>query len=365
MKRITQIDCIRGLMLVIMTVDHLQYMAFSRLSEHTINFTYQTFGFVAAVEGFVFLSGLVFGLVYTPKLINDESNFNRVVWRRWRLIYYYHLGLLLILATLFSIPWFAQIWSHPWSNIALLHTEPWWSAATGAVFLYQPSYLDILPMYLAFVALSPLVLRMLQRGRAKLLAAIVIACYLAVQIFHPQFVLSASLSNLGFYLGWFELLSWQLLFFGGVWLGFAHKKNPNFRIPIKRNWIIIAAIIAAPLMWYRHQFNLPFGALPYFDDLFRDRNLGIIRIINAAALAYLLYSLCHAKPTWLQWKWLRNLGENSLQVFAFHVLLCYTTNPLRDWLAGVPLWLEFILLLTATATLSLPVMLKKRLRPRT
>ena len=234
MKRITQIDCIRGLMLVIMTVDHLQYMAFSRLSEHTINFTYQTFGFVAAVEGFVFLSGLVFGLVYTPKLINDESNFNRVVWRRWRLIYYYHLGLLLILATLFSIPWFAQIWSHPWSNIALLHTEPWWSAATGAVFLYQPSYLDILPMYLAFVALSPLVLRMLQQNRAKLLAVLSIACYLAVQIFHPQFVLSASLSDFGFYLGWFELLSWQLLFFGGVWLGFAHKKNPNFRIPIKR-----------------------------------------------------------------------------------------------------------------------------------
>ena len=56
-KRNLLIDFLRGLCLVVMTVDHLPPDIFEK-------FTWQTFGFISAAEGFVFLSGLVSGVVY-------------------------------------------------------------------------------------------------------------------------------------------------------------------------------------------------------------------------------------------------------------------------------------------------------------
>jgi hypothetical protein len=55
-RRSVLIDFLRGLCLVLMTVDHLPVSL--------AKFTWQTFGFISAAEGFVFLSGLVAGLVY-------------------------------------------------------------------------------------------------------------------------------------------------------------------------------------------------------------------------------------------------------------------------------------------------------------
>src|SRR6266850_5514249 len=61
-KRDRRLDALRGLMLVIITIDHLP-SAFAA-------FTYQSLGFVSAAEGFVFLSGYVAGMVYAPFAVN-------------------------------------------------------------------------------------------------------------------------------------------------------------------------------------------------------------------------------------------------------------------------------------------------------
>ncbi len=58
MKRYWEIDALRGLMLVLMTVTHLP----TRLTDPLG----QPFGFVSAAEGFVLLSAFVAGLVYQP-----------------------------------------------------------------------------------------------------------------------------------------------------------------------------------------------------------------------------------------------------------------------------------------------------------
>ena len=57
MKRYWEIDALRGLMLVLMTVTHLP----TRLTDPLG----QPFGFVSAAEGFVLLSAFVAGLVYS------------------------------------------------------------------------------------------------------------------------------------------------------------------------------------------------------------------------------------------------------------------------------------------------------------
>ncbi len=362
MNRIKQVDCIRGLLLVIMTLDHLQYMPFKRLSEYTLNWTYQTFGFVAAVEGFVFVSGLIFGLVYTPKFLHDRAGFNQLVWRRIRLIYFFHVGTFVVLAALFAWPWFARAWTHEWDNIALLQTQPWWTLLKGAAFLYLPSYQDILPMYLWFLVLSPWVLRLIDAGKLKWVAAASVALYLIGQL-HPQLLLAQKVAARGFYLGWFEWLSWQLLFFVGVLFGYYRARNPDFVVPVKTAWVVVAIAVALPLLWYRHQFSLPSAPLP-FDNLWRDTNLGVMRLVNMTALAYLLYCLCQVRANWFTWRWLRKLGEQPLLVFSFHVVLCYALNPLRGWLGGLTLWAESALLIVATASLWLPVMVRDFYRRR-
>ena len=56
MQRRYELDTLRGLLLILMTLTHLP----TRLSAYSS----QAFGFVSAAEGFVFLSGLVAGMVY-------------------------------------------------------------------------------------------------------------------------------------------------------------------------------------------------------------------------------------------------------------------------------------------------------------
>jgi hypothetical protein len=63
-QRSKLIDFLRGLCLVVITIDHLPHDPFEK-------FTWQTFGFVSAAEGFVFLSGLVSGIVYGRVAIRE------------------------------------------------------------------------------------------------------------------------------------------------------------------------------------------------------------------------------------------------------------------------------------------------------
>jgi hypothetical protein len=51
------LDLLRGLCLVVMTIDHLPLMMLHR-------FTYETLGYFTAMEGFVLISGITCGMVY-------------------------------------------------------------------------------------------------------------------------------------------------------------------------------------------------------------------------------------------------------------------------------------------------------------
>ena len=60
-NRLVYLDALRGLMLTVMAVNHVP----SEL--HTV--TDHPFGYMSAAEGFVFLSGLMAGLVYTKRYL--------------------------------------------------------------------------------------------------------------------------------------------------------------------------------------------------------------------------------------------------------------------------------------------------------
>src|SRR5690348_354614 len=95
MQREISLDAWRGLMLVDMAVYHLGGPIAASVR--------QLFGYVSAAEGFVFLSGVMCGLVYTRySRISLREMFERL-WRRAWTIYRYHVGVLLILLVFVTV----------------------------------------------------------------------------------------------------------------------------------------------------------------------------------------------------------------------------------------------------------------------
>jgi hypothetical protein len=66
MKRIIELDGLRGWLLIIIACNHLY-------GGYVTQFTREPFGFVSAAEGFVFLSGFVAYLVYARLYVKAKK----------------------------------------------------------------------------------------------------------------------------------------------------------------------------------------------------------------------------------------------------------------------------------------------------
>ena len=86
LERRPELDALRGLFLVWMTLTHLP----TRFSD----FVNQPIGYVTSAEGFVFLSALLVGRLYVRELLQDEPRVRTKLWKRSLKIYGYHLLLL-------------------------------------------------------------------------------------------------------------------------------------------------------------------------------------------------------------------------------------------------------------------------------
>lgn len=364
-SRIIQLDFFRGLMLVIMMLNHLRYFPLQSINPAVANFTFQPLGFTTAAEGFVFLSGLIFAMVYTPRYQREGiSQFDRYVMRRFFLIYRWHIATYAIVVGFFLIPFFNQHWPYNWESQEAIKQAPFAMLLRASVLLHQTGLLDILPLYLCFIVFIPAVMRALVAGRTARVLTAVFIVWLGAQ-WGPQRYLE---SRYGLSLGWFEALAWQLMFFTGFVLGY-HLRN-GFVIPVKRRWVIQAACICVPLFVYRHIADPAVisawttqPAAGSVAQLVADRGLGAVRIINMAALSYLLYAMCQWRPAWCRASILTRLGQHSIQVFCFHILICYALMPLRPWLAQFTLPAHLAFAAVCTAALYLPVLVWRKPKP--
>ena len=149
-QRRPELDALRGLFLVWMTLTHLP----TRLSD-LVN---QPFGFVSSAEGFVFLSGMLVAILYTHRAAEDPEGVRSKLWKRALRIYGYHVIMLVMVFTVVAA--FAE-YTHRAAvynlvNFYLAHPA---TAIIGSLLLiYCPPLLDILPMYVTFLLLTPYVL---------------------------------------------------------------------------------------------------------------------------------------------------------------------------------------------------------------
>lgn len=357
--RLIQLDVLRGFLLVWMTLTHLPTKA-SLLSN-------QTFGFVSGAEGFIFLSAFMMGLLEERKEIKSGliATLRDISRRTWR-IYLYHCALLVIAFTLVA---HIGITYHraALQNLLSYYLQSPKAAILSALLLeYRPSLLDILPMYIVFMLLTPIARAIAKRWSWDPVIYLSIAVWTAA-----QFGLRAWMYRQGDLFGFsvpenstgaFDLYAWQLLWIVGLALGTMYTNSimkppsapgekSDFTVP---RWVLRLSIAVAAVFLALRYSPLDHSIRPELYGWLIDKwHLGPARVINFTALALVLVrfgSRIAALPFMLP---LATLGQASIEVFSVHVLCCLAGNALsHDADPNLPIAQQVALLLMTFSLMS-------------
>jgi hypothetical protein len=309
MKRDVVIDALRGLMLVIMTVDHFG-------GAPTL-ITNESLGFVSAAGGFVFLSGLLAGSVYGRAAGGGMYSLRKRVYHRTQVIYLVHL--LIVLLYLFQV--FALPTSPAMAKYQYLRTNPLQAVPLAFCLLYQPASLGILPIYIMSMLVLPYVLMQYEKGRQNMVL-MVSGIVWAVAQFGGQELFQGFLRQyVPIDLGNFDILAWQFLFFSGSWIGYTILLKRSHQIKYNPFLLGSAFVLLLGLYLLRH-FDVgksELSALLNLDVATSKKHLGWLRLIDLAVVTYLVNWLTGTyKEAFKGLKWLITLGQNSLAVFWYH-----------------------------------------------
>ena len=279
-KRNLLIDALRGLCFVLMTADHLPENLLKRFS----NGTYGPFGFFTAASGFVFLSGLIAGVVYerywqiySPRVVM------RRVWRRLSAIYLTHLALYvaILVMVVLHVPG-----SSTW-RFDLFSKNPWKAVWLGVSLLHEPKLLAILPMYCFFLALTPFLLRELRIGHVQWMLSGSVALSLVAGLF-----IQLPVDPEGICFGVFNPLSYQLLFIFGLAFGAGRIPVDSLGAATTRLIVVLSFFIAGFFFLLRLAYATSSTVVSFAGQFHRWLSViqrGPLRVLNFAAFGVVLY----------------------------------------------------------------------------
>lgn len=319
-------------MLVLMTATHFPTALSGIVS--------QPFGFVSAAEGFVFLSAFLVGAVYSRMVAaRGRAAMEQALAGRVRRIYVVHVALLALLFV-FLVPLAERVHGVALSDLASFYRmHPVQAVGGGLLLVYNPPLLDILPMYVLFLAATPWVLRYAARAGWRPVAIASVLCWLLAQwgVGKALYALLASLSGTaGHYpdTGAFSLLAWQLLWVGGLWAGARSVGEAATGEPAwwqRQQVLRVACVVALAFCAWRHVVGqAPFGSLGYLNQLFDKWTLGPLRLVDFGALVIVAVALRDTLRTLSQrrpFAVLTTMGRAPLAVFCAHLVLCLVALP--------------------------------------
>jgi len=320
LERKPELDALRSLFLVWMTLTHLP----TRFAD----FVNQPLGFVSSAEGFVFVSALLVGRLYIRDWVQNPANVRARLWKRSLKIYGYHL---LMLALAFTVVAGFAVHTHKAALMNLLNfyfQRPKAAIVGSILLLYCPPLLDILPMYVAFLFFTPLMLSADVRwGWRWILAASGVVWLLAqfglrdlvhgwvVHITHLHIPLQET--------GAFNLFAWQGVWIVGLWLGAKSATQTEIfrRVP---GWL--AGLSAAACVFF---IGVRFGWLgPHLTQqalgLKVDKwQIGPLRLINLVAFTTVVYWARKYLVKLVAVEPFLTLGKASLKVFCAHLFFVF------------------------------------------
>lgn len=315
-----RLDFFRGAALFFIFIDHIpgNPLAYATL---------KSFAFADAAEAFIFISGYTAALVYGRVVLRDGPVMATLrIWRRVWQLYVAHLCIFMVYT--------AQV------AYAMAHmTNPLYVENLGVgdflqraditilrvlMLQFQPTHLDILPLYIALLFVFPGFILLMRRS-ITLAVALSAALYAVVQVWpinlpgHPDDEV-----------WYFNPFAWQFLFVIAAALGFHRARDGDTAAPIPR-WLVAASIAVAgfacvvQLSWVLHDFNSTIPAL--LRRLLwpiEKTGLPLPRLLSILALAVLVARFVPRDARFLTSRlgWVVVLcGQNSLDVFCLSILL--------------------------------------------
>jgi hypothetical protein len=312
MKRMVELDVLRGFLLLMMVVNHSP----SPLRQ----LTDQPIGFFSTAEAFVFISALLAGLIFQKR--REKLGFaaaRAATLQRALRIYRAHL---ITLFVVFAVGSLFLAWVPGIRYILSKFFDSPTSAVAGSVaLLFQPPLLDILPMYVIFSLVTPLAFWVADRVGWRTVLATSAGVWALSQFNLREFITAPIRDQAFVQIGPFDLFSWQFLWIVGLMFGRSLQQGtPILRFSKRAEIALLFLAVGFTLSrWTSGYFNLDASANFWFLDKW---HLGPLRMLNFFAVAWFV---AKAMPYLSRWReYLRPLsavGQNMLPVFSIQICL--------------------------------------------
>lgn len=347
--RDTRVDIVRGWMQMVIFASHC---AGSFIGGWLIH---KAWGLSDSSEQFIFLSGLMLGSVHARRVLMQgrragamDMLVRAVNLYRTHLLVFALFGVMIALACKFElVP--GELQRLGW---AYMMEAPWRAIPAALATLYLPEFVNILPIFAICMALLP-AFAWLEDRVGDWALAVPIGLYAAVWGFGLRPPLPEGAYPLGF-----NPFAWQIVFMLGAWLG-RRTLLLGEALPASK-WLTLGAIAIVLLgLWLRLGWYgfIPGGApLPNLDIIWDKNDLGILRLLHALALAWLVSCLIPRDRPWMHGlvgRWMATGGRYSLQIFCLGLFLAWgVTVVFRLW-PDQAWWLDPILIAAGCFTLLL------------
>lgn len=335
-----RLDMFRGLALLMIFIDHAPGTLYE-------NWTNRNWGFSDAAEAFVLMSGIAAGLAYSPQFKTAPywQGIARM-WGRARTLYFVHITTTVLALGIFAgaAIWFNITAPLSQNNVDVLFKQPLAFMVGIPLLTHQLGYFNILPLYLTFLLVAPVVIIAGRRYPWPTLIASVLLWMAAGEwrLNFPNYPTPG---------GWFfDPFSWQLIFVVGLLSGIGMRSGRAL-VPFDPVlfWGAVLLVIFVGFWarfdalggWGRDNLLAPLShwGFPAYFTWFDKTFLPLPRLLHALALAYALSSIpavrriaesAYARPLTL-------LGRHGLPVFAAGSVLDMLIQTIKDWLGEDPL----------------------------
>lgn len=344
-----RIDAIRGLILLVIFVNHMPGNIVSSAMPHN-------FGFSDAADVFVLLAGISAAFAY-GRLIDQRGllvGSLKVGARIWTL-YVAHLALFVLVCGLIAT---AIVRTQNSLYLETINIQPVFSD-TGAALVnalsltYQPYYLDILPLYIVLLALFPLIY---VAARSSPLPTLLLSLALWQGAVH----FGLNLPNKPGETGWFfNPFAWQLVFTLGVVIG--RFGLVGVRLPKLRVLDLAALGVVAFAAMVKLSSSNPFLGVPLLGEWVDALQIGIdktnlaaARVVHLLALIWLVLRCLGPEARLLRSRvgsGLAVIGRHSLEVFCAGVILAIAGQIILAE-TSFALWVQLLVNLTGITILA-------------
>jgi enterochelin esterase-like enzyme len=313
-------DFLRGFAVLAMVVDHVGGPSWLYAITGGNRF------YTSAAEGFIFLSGLLVGIVYGRIVQRDGFLVGmRKALERAVVLYLLTVGVtfpLLLVSEMLDLPWATGVFL----------TDPL-SVVVGVLTLHRTYYLiDVMVLYTLLLAAAPLALYLLVQGQTRLLLALSWALWLGFQVAPDQAEVPWPI--VGNYL--FHYSAWQVFFFTAMALGYHRRAIASWFPPARQRALLVLSGLgfAGLLVLYRlgdsvwQWLAIKNPALADPNDwlilLFGKGDVRPGRVIASVIVFGFLFLLTTVawRPLYRAFGWLFvPLGQNALYAYTAHIVI--------------------------------------------